>query len=112
MKFLQTFRTIMVKTEEELPSEKKLSFIKARKEIKKEILKSKENQNVVGIYADALGDGMFLCCVDDLFAPKNEEVVVLKPYDMNGILLQRNELALSEIRAVCPLDFKYQNPLF
>jgi hypothetical protein len=66
---------------------------------------------VIGIYCPALGEGMFLTGVDDILTVESEEIIVLKPYDMNGILLHRNTISITEIRSVCPFDSFYINPM-
>jgi hypothetical protein len=88
-----------------------LTFIRSKKEIAKQIHRSKEDGSVLGIYSQIFGDGMFLCGIEDCYMLHGQEVVVLKPYDMNGLLLLRNEIDLSEIRGVCPIPGKYINPL-
>jgi hypothetical protein len=88
------------------------NFVKARKAIKKELMQSKETGKAIGIYCPAIGEGMFLTCVEDISTVDGEETVSLKPYDMQGILLQRNQLSLSEIKSVCLMNCLYKNPLF
>jgi hypothetical protein len=88
-----------------------IRIIKLRSIIRKEILMSRDSGKVLGVYCPVLGDGMFLTCVDDVVNGDGQEIVVFKPYDMNGHLLQRNQLAIAEIRSVCPFDSYYVNPL-
>jgi hypothetical protein len=89
----------------------KIKIVKQRKYIRKELLNSKETGTAIGVYCSALGEGMFLTAVDDIIGVENDEVVVLKPLDMNGIILQRNHIGLNEIQSVCPFDSLYSNPL-
>jgi hypothetical protein len=89
-----------------------IKIVKQRKSIRKELMDCKENGKVLGIYCPAIGEGMFLAGIDDiLITDKGEEVIVLCPYDMNGILIQRNQIAMSEIKSVCPFDTFYIHPI-
>jgi hypothetical protein len=53
---------------------------------------------------------MFLTTVDDIFTVDNEEIIVLKPNDLQGISLHRTHLSVNEIRSVCPFNTEYVNP--
>lgn len=108
---LNTFKSLLGKSQSNHREPRKLQFIRKRKDIRSALWNSKTNQTVIGIYSNVLGEGLFLCGVEDQFTMDGEEVVILKPYDMYGILLQRNTVSLSEIRAVCVMDYAYQNPL-
>lgn len=88
-----------------------LHIVKPRKSIQKILQDSVVSSNTVGIYCPALGEGMLLVGVEDVLTDSAEPVIVLKRYDLNGIMLQRTHVALSEIRSVCPFDTKYENPL-
>ncbi|HYC84321.1 MAG TPA: hypothetical protein VEB86_03830 [Chryseosolibacter sp.] len=67
---------------------------------------------VVGIYCPALSAGMLLVGVESIMTDKSENVIVLRPYDVSGILLQRTHISLGEITGACPFACKYENPLF
>lgn len=88
-----------------------LKIVKQRRYIRKELFSSRATCKALGIYCPTLGEGMFLTAVDDMISGEKEEIVVLKPYDMNGILLPRTHLSISEIRSVCPFESLYENPL-
>ena len=88
-----------------------LSFLRSRKSIRDGLLKSKDGGTVVGIYSRALGEGMFITSVADIYPDNDEEIVVLKRYDLSGIILPRTDLSLSEIKAVCEFDMIYKNPV-
>lgn len=88
-----------------------IKVVKSRKEISRAITNAMETHTVLGVYSPALGDGLFLTGV--LFYDTNhaEPIVTLNRYDHHGILLHRTELGISEIKGVCTLKMKYQNPL-
>lgn len=88
-----------------------LNFLKSRRMIRNGLLKSKHSGTVVGIYSRALGEGMFITSVDDMYPDHDEEIVVLKRYDLSGLILPRTDLSLSEIKAVCEFDMIYKNPV-
>jgi hypothetical protein len=88
-----------------------LKIFKQRRAIREALAESRDTGKVIGIYSPVLGDGMFLTCVDEIYSQEKEEIVVLKPYDMNGVLLVRNTLSLSEIKSICPFESFYVNPL-
>jgi len=89
-----------------------INIVKSRRAIARAILKSKQTENVVGIYCPALGEGMLLVGIEDVLTDHREEVIILKKYDLNGILLERTHISISEIRSLCAFDSKYENPLF
>jgi hypothetical protein len=88
-----------------------LRFVKTRKEITRAIINSLDNQEVLGIYSPALGEGLFLTGVLFFETSQAEPIVTLNRYDHNGVLLHRTELGISEIKAACALKMKYENPL-
>lgn len=77
-----------------------------------EILKSKQDGNIIGIISPALGGpGMYLTAVDDfILADGDNPLVVLKRFDMNGYLFPINKIPLNSIKAVCPFISKFENP--
>jgi hypothetical protein len=89
-----------------------LKILKHRKAMKDALQESRLTGKVVGVYSPVLGNGMFLVCVEQiLLEPKNAEKIILKPFDMNGIMLATNELLLHDIKSVCPFDTFYVNPM-
>jgi hypothetical protein len=78
-------------------------FIKSKKGIFKELVISKESNNILGVYCNALGEGMFLTAVEDI----ENDIVVFHPYDISGRLLSRSRVALTEIQMVCPFNKTY-----
>jgi hypothetical protein len=88
-------------------------FVRSRKAILKELVISKKIKNVVGVYSDVLGEGMFLTAVQDIErTQKNAEIIVFYQYDVTGRLLIRTRVELDEIQLVCPFNKTYENPLF
>lgn len=94
------------------PTNSLIRIIKNRKGVLKSLVDSHENGSVIGIYCPNLGEGMFLVGVEDISNEESEEVITFKKYDLNGILLQRNHVSVSEIKSVCPFNAPYVNPLF
>jgi hypothetical protein len=88
----------------------KLEIIKNRKGILRELNVSKASGTVIGINSTALGEGMFMTSVEDVYGDEDQQIVSLKPCDMTGHILQRTQLALTEIRSVCPIKAIYKNP--
>ena len=88
----------------------KIDIIKSKNSIRTAMLECAKNGFVIGVYAPALADGMLLLGIDDFSFNSSEPVVLFKKYDMNGIELPRTQVALSEIRSVCPFDCPYESP--
>jgi hypothetical protein len=88
-----------------------LNFLKSRTSIRDGLMRSKHSGTVIGIYSRALGEGMFITSVADIYPDNEEEIVVLKRYDLSGLILPRTDLSLSEIKAVCNFDMVYKNPV-
>jgi hypothetical protein len=89
-----------------------LEFIKTRKLILRELATSRDAGTVVGINSPALGEGLFITAVEDLYSARGGDVVHLKPYAMSGHILPRTQLSLTEIRSVCSFKTIYRNPIF
>jgi hypothetical protein len=93
------------------PDATPFEFIKSKKAMLKELAISKELKNIVGVYSDVLGEGMFLTAVDDIERHNGEEIIVFYQYDVTGKLLIRTSIELSEIQMVCPFNKTYKNPV-
>jgi hypothetical protein len=91
--------------------ERSLNFLRSRTSIRDGLMRSKHSGTVIGVYSRALGEGMFITSVDDIYPDNDEEIIVLKRYDLSGLILQRTDLSLSEIKAVCVFDMIYRNPV-
>jgi|GEM_PF-2895056 len=89
-----------------------IRVIKNRKDISKAVFNCVDSNTVLGIYCPAIADGLLLVGIESISTDGFEPIVTMRPYDLNGILLQRNQIAMSEIRSVCVFDSVYENPLF
>jgi hypothetical protein len=87
-----------------------LQLIRQRTAIRKQLIESKTTGKVVGIYCPSAGSGMLLTCVDDIVTIDKQEVIIFKPFDMNGIMLNNHHIPLTEIKTVCPFESFYFNP--
>ena len=87
-------------------------IIKEPKYILDELIASQEHGNVIGIWAAPLGDGMFMCAVENIYHDDEEhdEVIILKENDLNGVPLQAHVLFLQEIEKVFSSKTSYNNP--
>ena len=86
-------------------------LIKIRKSIVKELNKSKSLGNAIGIYSSAFDGEMVLSEVKDIYKEGEEEIVVLKWYDLKGHILSQTHVALEEIFAVTPYNMRLKNPM-
>ena len=92
--------------------ENPLAIVSSRKSILNALVSSLKHETVIGVYAQALGEGMFLTAVDEIVDEETDKIVGFKRYDVSGHILPRTHFALSEIKAVCPLNARYVNPYF
>ena len=109
--FITELNRLVFKRTEPVSPPTNLEFIKFRKSLLYALTQSRKNGTVVGIYSPALGEGMFVTGVDDIYNDNNERIVVLKRYDLSGAILQRTTISLGEIRAICVFDMPYRNPV-
>jgi hypothetical protein len=81
------------------------------KHILEELIASRKNGNIIGIWAPSLGTGLFLCAVENIFDDDEEhdKVIILKENDHNGVPLQAHVLFLQEIEKVFPLKTQYSD---
>jgi hypothetical protein len=93
------------------PANFEFRITRKRKGILQELRWSKEHGKAVGIYSSILGEGMFVTGIEDIYEWDKDTIIVLKPYDLGGLVLQRNYLSLSEIKGICPFNFIYRHPL-
>lgn len=82
------------------------------KNILEELSASRENGNVIGIWAPCLGTGLYMCAVENIFEDdfEHDKVIILKEKDLNGVPLKAHVLFLQEIEKVFPLKAMYPNP--
>lgn len=108
---LTSVRKLFVREASRPEGLEQMKVIRSRKEMLRSITIARDSQCVLGIYSPALGDGMFFTGVLSIVDEHGEVIINFSQYDMNGVLLMRTELALSEIKSVCLFPFKYENPL-
>jgi hypothetical protein len=91
--------------------ESRVNIITSRRAMGKALFESKHKGNVVGVCSPSLGEGMLLLGVEDFCAQFTEPVFIFNNYDVRGTLLRKKQVALSEIRSVCPFDSAYTSPV-
>ena len=84
-----------------------LEFTTATEEILRILIHSKEYGNVIGISSPLLGAGIFITAVDKIILDY-ETIVQLKAYDVNGGLLEKNTLKLTEITSACSFKSRFE----
>lgn len=79
------------------------------KHILAELMASRENGNVIGIWASSLGPGLHMCAVENIMDDdvEHDKVIILKDNDLNGVPLQAHVLFLQEIEKVYPMKTVY-----
>lgn len=105
-KLIEKFKKYLQPTHR--PFNSPFTFIESKEGIIEEISRSKTTGAVLGLYSPALGQGMFFTGVDDLYLMKNEEIVVLKPFDLHGVPLKRDHLSIREIKSVSPTSISFK----
>jgi hypothetical protein len=112
MKYIDLIKGLLLKSTRNLTcSGQAFELIRSGKDIIKELISNKASGNVVGVYAPALGSGMFLTGVQDLYEEGKATVVVFYRYDLSGEILSRNCITVDEIEMVCSFNQRYSNPL-
>ena len=83
------------------------------KNILSELSSSRENGNVIGIWAPSLGTGLYMCAVESILDDEveHDKVIILKEKDLNGVPLQAHVLFLQEIEKVFPFKTIYTDSL-
>ena len=83
------------------------------KDILDELIASRENGNVIGIWSPSLGTGLFMCAVENIYDDdvEHDKVIILKEKDLNGVQLEAHVLFLQEIEKVFPFKTIYNDPL-
>jgi hypothetical protein len=102
--FLSNFDTVHTAT---FPT---LKIIKSKKVILQYLIDAKERDLAVGLYCPAIAEGMLLIGVEDLINLHKDVLLMMKPYDMNGVLLKRTQVKISEIKSICCFDTQYSAP--
>jgi hypothetical protein len=95
----------------EIPSAPSFDIIRDSKTILKEMEFSKRTGNLVGVYSDALGTGLFLLGVQEIVNGDDGELVIFYPMDMSGFALSRRTIHIREINMLVPFNNPYIQPL-
>jgi hypothetical protein len=101
----ERIRGIISATSDSSQSRKKLpfDFIRTRKGIIRELLISKESENMIGVLSPSLGEGMFLILVRSVESQNLDENVAFQVYDIKeGRFQALARLTVNEIKGVCP----------
>ena len=79
------------------------------KRILEELIQSRENGNVIGIWASSLGPGLHMCAVENIMDDdvEHDKVIILKDNDVKGVPLQAHVLFLQEIEKIYPMKTLY-----
>lgn len=107
---IDSVKNLLSKSENS-PDDQGMKVVRSRKEIARAIRHALDTNTVLGMYSPALGEGLFLTGVLFFDTSHAEPIVTLNRYDHHGVLLHRTELGISEIKGVCSLRMKYENPL-
>jgi hypothetical protein len=83
-------------------------LVKVPKRILKELSNSQKSGNVLGVYCSALGSGMLITAVKEIYEAGQEIMVVFKWYDNNAHILSETHVSLDEIVAVHPYNKSFQ----
>jgi hypothetical protein len=86
------------------PENTPLDFVKSKKGIMKELVISQHSGKLIGVYAAALGKGMFLTGVENIEYEGKAAIVVFDQYDASGHILSITRVPVNEIRMVCPFN--------
>jgi hypothetical protein len=84
-----------------------LEFTTAHEEVLRILIHSKEYGNVIGVSSPLLGAGIFITAVEKIILDY-ETIVQFKPYDVNGGLLEKNILKLTDITSACAFKSRYE----
>lgn len=90
--------------------ETSLRYLNNPQEILRELVHSKDNGNVVGIFALSLGPIMIMTAVDDIIEIKNDYLIVLKEQDLLGMPIPEEQIFLKEIVRIHPFKTLYDDP--
>jgi hypothetical protein len=92
------------------PENGSFDFIRGRKTILRELQYCLRAKNLVGVYSNNLGKGMFLLGVEKIISEGDHHLIVFHSHDMSGVELQKRVIGLEEIELVVPFNNPYVNP--
>ena len=84
-------------------------FVSDRCQVLALLIKSKHDGLAIGINSRVMGGGTYITSVEDILLDE-ELMILLKPYDANGRMLNITTLKLSDIESVLPFSSKFENP--
>ena len=87
-----------------------IDIITRQADIYKTLVDSEENQSIVGIASEDLGQGMFMTSVREIIDEGQDVLIVLNSYDTSGCFLEKNKVHLSKITGVVPFKAVFTNP--
>lgn len=78
---------------------------KLRKVVLRQLTNSKKSGHLLAVSCSALGNGVFLTAVEDIYqAGKDEMMIVFKWYDKNAHILSSTHVSIDEILEVKPVN--------
>jgi hypothetical protein len=83
-----------------------LEFMTDTSEILRILIHSKEFGNVVGVSSPLLGTGIFITAVEKVILDY-EVIIHLKQCDVNGGVLEKNMLKLTDITSACSFKSRF-----
>jgi hypothetical protein len=86
-----------------------LETINDRSKIVEMLKYSQKHGSTIGIYAPVLGGGIYVTSIGNVM-PGEEAMVVLRSYDPSGVILNTNQVKLTDIRCVFPFQSVFENP--
>lgn len=90
-----------------------MNFEMDKERILSMLKESLDRGTAVGIDAfDALGGDISITGVEDVDESDEDPVIILKGYDVNGYILKRNRIRLSEITKVYSFASSFENPYY
>ena len=87
-----------------------IDIITARKDIFNALVDSEENESIIGIASNDLGQGMFMTSVKEIMEDGEDVLIVLNSYDTSGYFLEKNKVHLSRIKGIIPFRAVFTNP--
>jgi len=82
----------------------RIEFIEDKTEIIHHIEACKRSRGIVGIYSPALGRGMFLSTVTDVYKLGVDTLIDLKPYHFKTGLQRKVTISIKDVNCICPFN--------
>ena len=94
----------------EVQVEQGLAYVNQQDDILRELNRSKNFGNVIGIFALSLGPIMMMTAVEEIIEIKNDRLIILKETDLLGIKIPEEQIFLSEIVRVHSFRTLFNDP--